>query len=219
LTTVAAPALTQEDPKAGSLSTVAELKQRYPAGSINSEEQASRAQKDVKTERAAIEARMKKEQRECVKEFLVTECRERAKERRRNERAQLKQIETEAARYQRQQRVVKRDDALAEKREREEADAGKRAKEKVKTEKKQAQRAARGGAGPGVSGKPPLTAEERAENVRAYDKKIADYEKNKKKVDERKAKNDLKRANKRAAVAREKEKEAKAAAQRAMRQE
>lgn len=192
--------------------SVIELQKRYPAGTINSKEMASEALDDVKEERANVEARLKKDQRECVKKFLVTECRDEAKAQRRRDREQLKLIENEAARYKRQQKVIERDEALARKREKEEEDAGKRAKSQEKHAEKEAERAERGGVGPGLSGKPPLTAEERAANVEAYEKKLEEVEENKRKVAERQAKNERKRARKRAAEAKEKEKAAKAAA-------
>lgn len=192
--------------------SVIELKRRYPAGTINSNEMASEALDDVKEERANIEARLKNDQRECTKKFLVTKCRDEAKAQRRKDREQLKLIENEAARYKRQQKVIERDEELARKREKEEEDANKRAKSQERHVEKEAQRAERGGVGPGLSGNPPLTAEERAANVEAYEKKLEEVEENKRKVAERKAKNESKRAKKRAAEAKEKEKAAKATA-------
>lgn len=192
--------------------SVAELANRYPPGTINSDEKAAEALADVKKERAAVEARLKKAQKDCTRQFLVTKCRDEAKVVRRADRDRLKLIENEASRFQRQQKVVRRDEALAERRAKEEGEAPKRAREQEKFEMKEAQRAQRGGTGPGISGKPPLTPEERAANLEAYNKKMEEIEENREKVAERKAKNDAKRARKKEVLAKKKEKEARAAA-------
>ena len=209
--------------------SVVELSKRYPAGTINSDELASQALADVKKERADVEARLRKAQVDCSKNFLVTKCRDAAKDRRRQDRQQIKLVENEAAKYQRQAKVIKRDEALAEKREKEEAGAGKRAEKQEKFAEKEAARAASadsslstevkpgavsGSASAPASKQSVLSPQERAANVEAYEKKLSAVEDNEQKVAERKAKNDKKRAKKKAdaAAAKEKEKAAAAAA-------
>jgi len=199
--------------------SVTNLMKRYPPGTINSDERAVEALDAVGEERAATDQRLQKAMLECTKKFLVTKCRDEAKAQRRKDRQELKLIENEASRYQRQQKVIGRDQALADKRAQEEKDAVKREENRKKHDEKDAQRAAKSqtdtprGASPmaGAAGKKTsngLTKEQRAENVKKYQRKLAGIEEDRKKAAARKADNDRRRAAKRAKDAKEKSKAA-----------
>ena len=89
--------------------------ERYPAGSIKSQETADRALEDVKQARANIEARFNAEQHTCYPTFFATSCLNKAKERRRVDLLTVRPIEVEANAYIRHARVIERDRRLAEK--------------------------------------------------------------------------------------------------------
>ncbi|MBS1169858.1 MAG: hypothetical protein H6R01_776 [Burkholderiaceae bacterium] len=114
--------------QAETLPAPVDLRQRYPKESISSVETADKAIADVKSERKAIEARFKAEERRCYRqEFFANKCRDQAKEQRRLALNQVREVQIEAERYRRHAAVVKRDSALEKKRAQEPAEAQSRA--------------------------------------------------------------------------------------------
>lgn len=87
---------------------------RYPSGAIRSVEQADAALGDIEKERAEIDSRFAADEQACHPQFFATSCVEKAKERRRKARMQLRSLEIEAKTYKRRSRVTARDEALAE---------------------------------------------------------------------------------------------------------
>lgn len=117
---LSAPSIFAQDNKsaapADAASTVVNVQERYPGGSIQSVEAADHALADVEEERAAIEAQFTTEQRACFAKFFANVCVDEAKERRRVSLAQIRPVEIEANAFKRRIRVIERDKALAEKR-------------------------------------------------------------------------------------------------------
>jgi colicin import membrane protein len=93
-----------------------ELTARYPSGSIQSAETANRALTEVDQQRSAIEQTYAAEQTQCYEKFFATNCLDAAKERRRVALAKIRTVEIEANAFIRGDRVVQRDQKLAEKR-------------------------------------------------------------------------------------------------------
>ncbi|MDR3482051.1 MAG: hypothetical protein P4L91_15210 [Burkholderiaceae bacterium] len=97
-------------------STPGELVARYPSGSIQSEATANRALLEIEQQRNALDQKYAAEERECYAKFFATPCLDAAKERRRAAKAEIRKVEVEADTYLRANRVVQRDEKLAEKR-------------------------------------------------------------------------------------------------------
>ncbi|HXA48617.1 MAG TPA: hypothetical protein VNW52_13360 [Burkholderiaceae bacterium] len=93
-----------------------ELAARYPSGSIQSSETASRALTEVDQQRAVLEDTYSSEQRTCYEKFFATPCLDAAKERRRAGLAKIRTVEVEANAFIRGDKVIQRDKKLAEKR-------------------------------------------------------------------------------------------------------
>lgn len=87
---------------------------RFPAGSIQSVEQADRALAEAEQGRAAVETRYIADQNDCYPRFFATACLDEAKERRRAGLVHLRSIEQEANAFKRRARVAERDAALRE---------------------------------------------------------------------------------------------------------
>lgn len=140
----------------------------YPAGSIQSTEQAEVALAETKEARAKLETRFETEQQLCYPKFFTTACLNKATERKRLDLQAVKKIEIEANAYIRHARVEKRDRKLQEKaRER----AEKNKVDPILTTPKPDETAA--------TATPPADAAdpERKEKADAYAKKVADHEK------------------------------------------
>ncbi|MEA5098885.1 MAG: hypothetical protein VB032_10180, partial [Burkholderiaceae bacterium] len=174
-----APAASQPAPASATKASAAQslppapvdLRQRYPKDSIDSPEMADRAIKDVKQERAAIEARFKHEERMCYQnEFFANRCRNQAKERRRLALAETRSVQIEANQYKRHAAVDKRDEAMAKKNAGEPADQRKRAAEAQAHDKRMADQQKR-------SQKKQLAAESKqGKNEEVYAKKVKQAE-------------------------------------------
>lgn len=95
--------------------SVRDVAERYPAGSIQSQEVAAQALAAVIEARTTIEARFAAEQRGCYQKFFTTSCLDKATERRRVDLLVVKPIEVEANSYVRHARVAERDRRVAEK--------------------------------------------------------------------------------------------------------
>ncbi len=141
----------------------------FPAGSINSVEQADRALKEAAAARAGIEASYSAGKADCYPAFFTTACLDKVAEQRRTALASLRPIEIEAEIFKRRARVIARDNDLAE-------------RERNAQEEERARMA---NATPAVekSGKPdspPTLTDQLAEqkrredNIRAYEKKQLD---------------------------------------------
>jgi len=88
---------------------------RFPAGSIQSADDADRALSEVKKERAAIETRFAGEERDCSSRFFINTCTDVARERRRAAMTSVRAVEIEANALKREMRVSQREKELAEK--------------------------------------------------------------------------------------------------------
>jgi colicin import membrane protein len=88
---------------------------------------------DVKTRRAALEAKYIDDERDCYDKFFANMCIDKIKEVRRTELAGLRAIEVEASHFKRADAVDKRDAALVEQDRKFEADAALRAAAPAKT--------------------------------------------------------------------------------------
>lgn len=157
---------------------------------------ADRAIKDVKQERAAIEARFKHEERMCYQnEFFANRCRNQAKERRRLALAETRSVQIEANQYKRHAAVDKRDEAMAKKNAGEPADQRKRAAEAQAHDKRMADQQKR-------SQKKQLAAESKqGKNEEVYAKKVKQAEERRRQVVAKKAEKEEKRRKKAAAQA------------------
>lgn len=89
---------------------------RYPAGSIKSFEQAEAALADVSRESGEIESRFSLDEQACNPQFFATSCLDKAKERRRASMMVVRRIEIEAQTFKRRTRLAERDQALDERR-------------------------------------------------------------------------------------------------------
>lgn len=90
--------------------------ERYPTGSIRTNESADAALADIAKERSSVETRYTQEVQSCHSRFFATSCIEDAQERRRQALRPLRSIEVEANEFKRRERVIQRDKALADKR-------------------------------------------------------------------------------------------------------
>ena len=93
--------------------TPAGLAAKYPGGSIQTEETADQALREVDQQRAAVEQKFATVQHDCYSKFFATKCLDAAKEERRVSLAQIRKVEVEANSYTRANRVVERDRNLA----------------------------------------------------------------------------------------------------------
>ncbi len=112
----------------------APIQQRYPAGSIKSEEMAQKALEETAEDRQALELRYILDQRACYPKFLVASCLEAAKDRKRVAEKAIKQVEYEANVFRRQATVDDRDRSLAEQHAHDEEDAARRLAEQKQKE-------------------------------------------------------------------------------------
>ncbi|KAF1044598.1 MAG: hypothetical protein GAK35_01700 [Herbaspirillum frisingense] len=112
----------------------APLNQRYPAGTIKSGETAQKALDEAAEDRQAVGLRYILDQRDCYKKFMVSNCLEAAKDRKRIAEKNIKQVENEANVYQRQATVDERDRSLAEQHAKDEEDAARRLQEQKQKE-------------------------------------------------------------------------------------
>lgn len=92
-----------------------ELLARYPAGSIHTSDDASRAGEDVHKMRVLIDAQFADEQKACFQKFFATSCLNDAKGRHRIAAAKVRSIEIEVNKFKRHANVMARDKALAAK--------------------------------------------------------------------------------------------------------
>jgi hypothetical protein len=90
------------------------IPERYPSGSIRSEELADKALSDLEAERKAIDARYAESERACYDKFFATSCLQKAKDARRDSLAKLRAIEVEAHTFKRRQRADDHERAAAE---------------------------------------------------------------------------------------------------------
>jgi len=102
---------------------------RFPAGSIKSDEQAQKALDEAAEDRQAMDLRYILDQRACYPKFLVADCLEAARDRKRLAEKRIKQVEYEAKVFQRQATVDDRDRSLADQRAKDEQDAARRQQE------------------------------------------------------------------------------------------
>jgi len=92
--------------------TAAALASRFPAAAIVSVEIAEKALAEATAERASIETQFAIDERACYSKFFATSCLEKAKDRRRRALRLVSQVEVDANRFKRRQRVVDRDREL-----------------------------------------------------------------------------------------------------------
>lgn len=191
----------------------------FPAGSIQSTEAAEAALAAVVKERKDIEARYAAEEKACHPKFLATSCIDQAQERRYQAMSQLRKVEVEANAFKRQSRVTQRDKALSEHLSKEEAKQQERAKRQQPTESAEegpAENAPEPAAAPSrtktriftdraaqheakmkqIREEEAANAQERAENVAAYERKVQEAQLRQQKVAERKAEKEKKRKSK-----------------------
>lgn len=121
--------------------SVAAMTERYPKGTINSDESAEQAQVDARSLRTVLAAELANAKSACYDRFFTNSCIDKAQEEYRTAIATLRPIELEAGAFQRQSRVDKRDKALAERRRQEEAEAPDRLRIAQENEQKAAQKA------------------------------------------------------------------------------
>jgi len=173
------------------------LAAKYPPGSIQTEETAEQALREVDQQRSGVEQKFATEQHDCYSKFFATNCLDAAKEERRVALAQIRKVEVDANAYIRSARVVERDRKLAAKREHDAANpptpigetapkqdssnpadhdpnegARRVAEHDAKVKAQQQQDAAK--------------AAERAAKVEAYNKKVADAEQRQREVAQKK---------------------------------
>jgi colicin import membrane protein len=101
--------------------------ERYPSGSIRSEERAAQALKDVEVERRAVETRFAENERACYGRFFATDCLQKAKDQRREALTRLRPIEIEANTFRRRVRAEGHEKEAAERAAKREAQVNERA--------------------------------------------------------------------------------------------
>lgn len=151
--------------------TIDGIVEHYPAGSIQSTEQADVALADAKESRTKLEQRFEAEQQLCYPKFFTTACLNKATERKRLDLQTVKKIEVEANAYIRHARVEKRDRKLEEKA-RERAEKNK-VDPILTTPKPEESAATVAPAAPAAEVADPA----RRDKADAYAKKVADHEK------------------------------------------
>jgi hypothetical protein len=102
------------------------MPERYPSGSIRSEQVADQALKEIEAERKTVEARFAENERACYDKFFATSCMQKAKDARRDSLAKLRAIEVEAHTFKRRQRADDHERAAAERTAKREAQASER---------------------------------------------------------------------------------------------
>lgn len=211
LTTAILPAQAQSDAAVNgnqAEETPQTLRERYPAGSIQSTETSRQALLEVKQMRTRIEARFKEDQQACYPKFFTNICLNKVKDKQRQDLADLRPIEIEANAFNRKQRVVERDRRLAEKAAKDEqerkdrqipvlpnAGSDKRAAEQdvsesarqVRAEKAAQKRAAFDAAQRKREQEAPAEAAKREENAQKYEAKVEDYEQRQREVAKKQA--------------------------------
>ncbi|WP_225202790.1 hypothetical protein [Herbaspirillum sp. alder98] len=108
---------------------VTPLAERYPAGSIKSEQTAAAALAQGADDRRVLATQYVLDQRECYAKFLVSSCLEDAKDRKREAEKSIKQVEIEANTYRRQAQVDDRDQSLAAQHANDQAETARRVQE------------------------------------------------------------------------------------------
>ncbi|MDR0934646.1 MAG: hypothetical protein LBM56_06145 [Burkholderiaceae bacterium] len=93
---------------------VSALLDAYPAGTIDSVEEANEVEELVSYEKAMLDYLYAKDMDECTKRFLVFDCYEKTQLRLRMDRAALKPLSIEADRFKRSYKVRMRDEALVD---------------------------------------------------------------------------------------------------------
>ncbi len=118
LAAVVAIPLAQAAPQGASVPgvTAQELDSRYPAGSIQTVEQANTALQAVEQARSSVLARHAAQEAVCYPKFWVSSCLEQAAEVRRAGLALVRRVEVEAARFKRQAKVAEHDKAMEQRR-------------------------------------------------------------------------------------------------------
>jgi len=173
------------------------LAAKYPSGSIQTQESADQALREVDQQRAAVEQKFAVQQHECYSKFFATDCLDAAKEERRVALAQIRKVEVDANSYVRSARVVERDRNLAEKRAR---DAANPPKPLTDVAPKPASQSAPHDPSEGTrriaehdakvkaqQQEEEARAPERAAKVEAYNKKVAEAEQRQRDVAQKKA--------------------------------
>jgi hypothetical protein len=178
-----------------------QLTARYPSGSIQSTEIANQALADVDQQRAQLDRQYADQQHVCYTKFLATACLDAAKENHRQNLAQIHKIEVEANSFIRGARVVERDKRLAEKR-------AKDANNPPKPVADTATQAAQPSPPTPHDAKPKqapkaeqLDAQQRADNVAAFEKKAQDAAARQRDVADKKAEKERQAAAKASAAA------------------
>ena len=196
------------------------LAARFPAAAINSEEVANQALAEAATERTAIAAQFADDERACYSKFFGTSCLENAKSRRRLALRLVHRVEVDANTFKRRQRVVERDNQLEQRR------AGEALKASSATPTPDAalsptDAAVQNSTSPAADARgskmrnndkrpsgaprlrpkvaktePPGDAQKRAENVAAYNRKVAESEARQREVAEKKTQKERERAAK-----------------------
>ncbi len=105
----------ESDPAGKSMQDSAAIARRYPTGTIVSVEAADEAIRQIKLERAAIDADHLQQEEACTPTFFTNSCLNKAKERRRAALATLRPVEIEANAFKRRARVEERDREIAAK--------------------------------------------------------------------------------------------------------
>lgn len=124
--TAAAPAEPMSRERFDELEARPPIAQRFPAGSIKSDALAQKALDEAAEDRQVAELRYILDQRACYPKFLVSDCLEAARDRKRLTEKGIKAVEYEAKVFQRQATVDDRDRSLAEQRAKDEEDAARR---------------------------------------------------------------------------------------------
>lgn len=189
---------------------------RYPAGSIQSVNDADKALAAIENERGVIESRYVTEEQACHPKFFATSCIEQARERRRKATMELRAVEIEANVFKRRARVEARDEALKERAVKDEADRLERARLQLEADnakiarepqvrpEAETERKAPGSIFPArqqrhdarmarMRAEEATKAKERAENVAEYEKKVEAAKARQLEITKRKAEKEQKR--------------------------
>lgn len=177
--------------------TPAGLAAKYPSGSIQTEETAEQALREVDQQRGAVEQKFADQQHDCYSKFFATKCLDAAKEERRVALAQIRKVEVDANSYIRAARVVERDRNLAEKRARDAANppkplgeaASKQGNQTAPHDPNEGERriAEHEAKVKAAQQDEAAKASDRAAKVEAYNKKVADAEQRQREVAQKKA--------------------------------
>jgi colicin import membrane protein len=197
------------------------LVDRYPAGSITTQEIANRAGEDIHKMHGMTNTQFANDQKTCYQKFFATDCLSDAKERHRKANEQVARVEVEANKFKRRTNAVKREKQLADKRDKETAEA----KEVNTLQNQPSNRVAEYGgtlydskensvtpqAQP-VQAEKKVTPQKRkkspekadsqkhAENISAHERKVRDAEARQKRLAAKKAEKERKQLNKETAV-------------------